>query len=232
MHTLTSGKYLQVLVNNSNMNSHTLHRDLPISTASIQPNGSTVVNISIKASGDNYKPMTFSDQNARSIFALNSIKMTPQVDSIEDETDLLEEGLEFDPSEIPSAQIDYNEQRLNNILDILNPDSWKVTEEVRQKAIAIITLHQKAFYLKGEPLPSTHLIKHKIELSNENVIIHTPPPVYTGKTQGQCGRRGWQFAKVGSMLQDNQPTHISHCPGPKKRQRHMEIVRRLSQAQC
>ena len=81
-----------------------------------------------------------------------------------EEPDQLEEELIFyDPVQI-KEEVEYNQERLKNLLMALKVDTWVLDTKQRKQAEAIIRKHQRAFNILGEPLGCTNLVKHKIDL--------------------------------------------------------------------
>ena len=179
LQTAVSGKYLLVGIYNLNKSSEVLQRELPISTASRCPNNTEFIGLEALQTDKRYTPMDIEDEASRTVFLIHTItEITAQADDGQaspEYNDLLDNALEYDPAEVNTSEVVYDEHRLHKLLSILKPDSWQIPESQREAAIDLVRKHQKAFHMKNEPLPATHLISHKIEVTDRHAIVHTPP---------------------------------------------------------
>ncbi|ROT68547.1 hypothetical protein C7M84_013301, partial [Penaeus vannamei] len=80
----------------------------------------------------------------------------------------------FDPQGSTKRLVEYNEERLQQLLQSLKIDEWQVTRRQREEAVKILRENQQAFNLKGEPLPQTNLIKHRILTEAEKTVFEHP----------------------------------------------------------
>ena len=175
--TAIAGKNFMVYVNNTNASPVTLHRDIQISSAEkLIPEEYEWHHIEINE-GENFKHCHMNDEASRAIMLIYTIgDVTARAhDDTGQEWDQLDRELEFDPSEMSPDPVIYNEERFKKILDIIQPDTWNIPDEYKDQLIAILREKQQALYLKGEALPYTNLIQHKIELTEPAAVAHTPP---------------------------------------------------------
>ena len=177
--TAISGKVLIVGIYNANKAPEILQRGLPISTASRCDPDTHFIGLSALQQDQQYAPMDMNDAPSRSVLMIHTVsEVTAHADdgttSVECR-DELDDALDFDPTEVSSTDPTYDEARLNKLLQIFDIDSWKLPQNKREAAINIIRHHQKAFNISGERLPCTHLLSHRIEVTDEHAIIHTPP---------------------------------------------------------
>ena len=91
------------------------------------------------------------------------------------DTDELQTALEYDPSQMSTEEVVYDSHRASQLLDLLGAPLWKLSKSQRRAAESMIRRRQKAFNLKGEPLPCTHLIEHNIQLKDPNQVVHIRP---------------------------------------------------------
>ena len=165
---------------NHNKSPEVIHRDTQITTAQICTADTEFVGLQILDKDKQYIPMSMQDDAARTLLTIASIsEATARADDgiqmSSGYTDDLDRSLEYDPAEVEPTPVIYDEDRLQRILNIMDIDSWELKDQQKQEAIDLIRTHQRAFHCKSEPLPLTHLLKHKIELTDPNVIVHTPP---------------------------------------------------------
>ena len=175
--TAIAGKNFMIYVNNTNASPITLHRDIPISSAEkLRPEEYMWHHIEI-SDGENFRHCHMEDEASRAIMLIYTISdVTARAhDDTGQEWDQLDKELEFDPSEMSPDPVIYDEKRFQKILEIIQPETWDIPCEYKQQLIAILRDKQQALYIKGEPLPYTHLIQHKIELTEPAAIAHTPP---------------------------------------------------------
>ena len=177
--TAVSGQVLVVGIYNANKAPEILQRGLPLSTASLCSPDTSFVGLSALQQDQHYVPLDMDDSSSRSILMIHTVtEVTAQADDGTTQVeyrDELDDALDFDPTEVGTTPPTYDEDRLQRLLQTFNVDSWKIPQEKREAAINIIRQHQRAFNMKSEPLPSTHLLSHKIEVTDEHAIIHTPP---------------------------------------------------------
>ena len=175
--TAIAGKNFMVYVNNTNETPVILHRDIQISSAEkLIPEEYQWHHIEI-GEGEHYKHCHMEDETSRAIMLIYTISdVTARAhDDTGQDWDQLDRELEFDPSEMSPDPVIYDEARFKKILDIIQPDTWNIPHEHKDQLIAILKEKQQALYLKGEALPYTHLIQHKIELTEPAAVAHTPP---------------------------------------------------------
>ena len=175
--TAIAGKNFMVYVNNTNATPVTLHRDIPISSAEkLISEEYQWHHIEINE-GENYKHCHMEDEVSRTIMLIYTISdVTARAhDDTGQEWDQLDRELEFDPSEMSPDPVIYDEERFQKILEIIQPETWDIPPEYKEQLIAILREKQQALYIKGEALPYTHLIQHKIELTEPAAVAHTPP---------------------------------------------------------
>ena len=120
------------------------------------------------------------------LLALSSITEEAYVTQCESSSDpdQLQDLLDYDPSEIPTTAVVYNESRFQRLLEMLKAKDWKLTTAQRKKAEEVLRRNQRAFNMPSEALPMTPLIKHDIKLLDENKIIFEKPrwtPVHQRK---------------------------------------------------
>ena len=180
LQTAVSGKYLCALIVNHNTSPEIIHRDTQITTAQICTGDTEFVGLDMLDKDKQYIPMSMENKAARTLMMVCSIgEATARADDgiqlSDGYSDDLDKSLDYDPSEVATTPVIYNEDRLQKILDIMDIKSWDITDAERAEAIDLIRIHQRAFHCKSEPLPLTHLLTHKIELTDPNVIVHTPP---------------------------------------------------------
>ena len=180
LQTAVSGKHLCALVVNHNKNPEVIHRDTQITTAQICTRDTEFVGLEMLDKDKQYIPMSMENEAARTIMMICSLsEATARADDgthlSSEYPDDLDRSLDYDPSEVAPTPVVYNEDRLQKILDIMDIETWEITDAERAEAIDLIRTHQRAFHCKSEPLPLTHLVEHKIELTDPNVIVHTPP---------------------------------------------------------
>ena len=177
--TAVSGKFLIVGIYNANKAPEILQRGLPISTASRCDPESQFIGLSALQQDQQYAPMDMNDAPSRSVLMIHTVsEVTAHADdgnSSVECRDELDDALDFDPTEVSTTDPTYDEARLTKLLQIFDMESWQIPQDKREAAIDIIRRHQRAFNIKGERLPSTHLLSHKIEVTDEHAIIHTPP---------------------------------------------------------
>ena len=175
--TALSGTVLMLGVYNANKNPEVLRRGLPIASAFIS-NDDTFVGLQA-LKGKHYEPMDLEDEAARTTLAVHTItEITAQADdgmNSPEDWDALDRALDFDPSEVSSEKVVFDDARAKKLLDIFDIQSWQIPEDQKASAINIITEHQSSFNMKGEPLPQTHLISHEIDVTDKHAVIHTPP---------------------------------------------------------
>ena len=177
--TAVSGRVLIVGIYNANKAPEILQRGLPISTASRCDPEAQFIGLSALQQDQQYAPMDMNDAPSRSVLMIHTVsEVTAQADdgtSSVECRDELDDALDFDPTEVSTTEPTYDEARLTKLLQIFDMESWQIPQDKREAAIDIIRHHQRAFNIKGERLPSTHLLSHKIEVTDEHAIIHTPP---------------------------------------------------------
>ena len=176
LQTAVSGKQLWALVNNCNKTTEIIRRDTPITSAYICQKDTEFVGMNM-LKDDKYVPMNMQDNAARTMAIIATIQdVTAQADDgSSTQLDDLDRSLDFDPADVNSVPVIHNEDRLQKIIEIMKVDSWEISDPERQRAVNLIRKHQKAFHIKGDPLPLTPLLQHKIELIDDNQIVHTPP---------------------------------------------------------
>ena len=179
LQTAISGKFLLLGICNTNNTTEILRRDLPITTADLCPGDTKFIGLDALQSDKEYAPMDLNDEASRTVFLIHTItEITAQADdglTSPEHRDLLDHTLDFDPAEVSTEDVQYNEERLQKLLGIFNIDSWQIPESQRDVAIELIRENQKAFNISGEKLPATHLISHKIEITDRHAVVHTPP---------------------------------------------------------
>ena len=175
--TAIAGKNFMIYVNNTNASPITLHRDIPISSAKkLIPEEYQWHHIEINE-GENFRHCHMEDEASRAIMLIYTIsEVTARAhDDTGQEWDQLDKELEFDPSEMSLDPVIYDEKRFQKILEIIQPETWDIPCKYKEQLIAILRDKQQALYIKGESLPYTHLIQHKIELMDPAAVAHTPP---------------------------------------------------------
>ena len=93
---------------------------------------------------------------------------------MDSEPDTLQNAMEYNPAELSTEPVVYDEHRFRKLLKLLNADTWKLSREQRRKMENILFHNQRAFNLPREPLPKTHLIEHDIELTDDEVVFVKP----------------------------------------------------------
>ena len=161
----------KIQVINYNNDSLNLYKNIPVGTA-------TKFNEENLCQFQNENMNTdITHPDVYTLMALSSITeeayVTPQ--EFASDTEELEEALNYDPSEIPSKEVIYDEVRFQSLLNMLNSKSWKLSKRQRLKAEEVLRKNQKAFNLPGELLPCTPLIKHDIKLHDPEKIIFVKP---------------------------------------------------------
>ena len=160
-----------IYIINYNESEVNLYRDIPFAPAEVLEEEhiglihEKNVNISLE------------DPKVFTMMAISSITETAYVSSEEylSDTDDLQEALKYDPAEISTDPVIYDEDRFQKLLKVLKPENWSMTNSQRRKAEKVLRLNQKSFNLEGEPLPKTHLIKHDIVLKNEEETVFVKP---------------------------------------------------------
>ena len=121
--------------------------------------------------------LSFTRPEVYTLMALSSITeeavITPC--EYESEPDTLEDALRYDPSEIGTKEVIYNEERFQKLLSYIHADDWKLTKDQRKAAYKILYDKQRAFNLPGECLPKTHLIEHDIQLVDSDKTVFVKP---------------------------------------------------------
>ena len=111
------------------------------------------------------------------LMAISSITeeayVTPE--EYESEPDNLQQALEYDPAEIVTENVVYNQERFNRLLGYIDKEHWELTRQQREKAEQILFRNQRAFHLEGEKLPQTHLLEHDIILTDPSQIVNVKP---------------------------------------------------------
>ena len=98
--------------------------------------------------------------------------VTPQ--EMDSEPDTLESAMEYNPAELSTEPVIYDETRFRKLLKLLKADTWKLSREQRRNMEKILFQNQRAFNLPKEPLPKTHLIEHDIELTDNEIVFVKP----------------------------------------------------------
>ena len=83
--------------------------------------------------------------------------------------------MEYDPAEIVTENVVYNQERFNRLLGYIDKEHWELTRQQREKAEQILFRNQRAFHLEGEKLPQTHLLEHDIILTDPSQIVNVKP---------------------------------------------------------
>ena len=117
------------------------------------------------------------DPEVYTLMAISAITEEAFVTPVEysSEPDALEAAFEFDPSEVKNEEVQYNEERFQNLLELLDAKSWKLSSDQRRAIEKVLRNRQKAFHMPQEPLPATHLIEHDIVLKDPNKVIFVKP---------------------------------------------------------
>ena len=175
--TITSG-ILTVSVRNMNAQTAVLCRDIPIAYAYIYSESEEVATI-LDETQTSPKPLKNEDPRAQTILSLASLsELTERAfDGNPDkgDSDMLDDFMEYDLSEVKDEEVVYYESRFSKVLELLNVDKWELTEDQKHKALDLLKRKQSAYYVAGEKLNMTHLLKHDIELVDENAIVHNDP---------------------------------------------------------
>ena len=154
--------------NNEDVN---LYKNVPFSSATAleEENVSIIENCPVKT--DILKPEVYTLMAFASI--TEEAFVSPQ--EYDADPDQLQEVLDYDPSEIPTTDVIYDENRFQRLLQMLNTEDWNLSNSQKRKAEEVIRKNQRAFNLPNEALPCTPLIKHDIKLVDENKIIFVRP---------------------------------------------------------
>ena len=173
--TLFSGSQFYLSIYNNTRETIVVQRDIPIAHAFQHDPDTQCIGLLRRDENDQFINMSLTDQISQTIFVVSSFAdMTPQADDGLND-DALDAHLNYDPTEVTDTTINYDETRFEKLLQLLRPDTWQITEGEKLKALEVIKTNQRSFILPGEPLPQTHLLKHSIELENENDIAFTNP---------------------------------------------------------
>ena len=143
LQTAMSGGQLWALVCNNNKNNEIIHRDTPITTAQICDEDTEFVGLNMLDKKYQYIPMSMQNDAARLVIMISSISdATARADDgiqlATGQPDDLDKSLFFNPSEVYSSQVEYNEYRLQRILQIMDVQMWEITESQRLGAVDLI----------------------------------------------------------------------------------------------
>ena len=123
------------------------------------------------------KEIKLQSQEVYTLMAISSITeeayVTPE--EYESEPDNLQQALEYDPAEIVTDKVQYNQERFSRLLNCIDRDHWELTRQQRDRAEQILFKNQRAFHLEGEKLPQTHLLEHDIILTDPSQIVNVKP---------------------------------------------------------
>ena len=160
-----------VAIMNFNEESLTLYKDIPFTTAK-EIEERDVLAITNMTAG-----VSFQNPEVYTLMAISSITEEAIVsqEEYDSEPDNLEDAFKYDPAEISKEEVIYDEVRFNKLMELLQADKWKLSNNQRRMAEEVLFKKQKAFNLPGEPLPLTPLIEHDIQLVDEHKVAFEKP---------------------------------------------------------
>ena len=202
--TIASG-VLTVSVRNMNAQPALLARDIPIAYGYRYSEPEEVATILTES--DN-KPLRMEDPRAQVILTISSLsELTERAfdGKPDDETDMLDEFMEYDPSEVIDKEVVYDESRFQKVLELLDIDKWELTQDQKDRAIEMLRRKQRAYHLKGEKLPKTHLLEHDIEFYDPETIIQNPPRWTPYKLRAPVEKEVEALLKMGLAFRSTHP---------------------------
>ena len=205
--TAISGKHLMVQVTNTLKSPVMLFRSVPIASAfELTEDSCEFFNLEIWDK-DKYVPMDFRDETSRVVMTMYTLSemTTPRAEDLTQGPDDLDKALEFDPREVNPEPPIYDEQRFQEIMSQIDTSLWEIQSRDKERLKAILRDKQRALYLKGEPLPATHLVEHEIVLKDKDAIAHTRPRWTPIRLRPFVESEVGSYLKLGLAYRTNSP---------------------------
>ena len=166
-----SSNKCKIAIINYNSDSLNLPKGIPFATATKVPEEDL---LQVAVEPDKFyldKPEVYQ------LMALSAITEEAFVTSEEysSEPSTLQDAMDYDPAQISTKEIKYDDKRFKKLLTFLNAKDWKLSRDQHRAAEKMLYDKQRAFNLKSEPLPMTHLLTHDIELKDPSKIIFVKP---------------------------------------------------------
>ena len=148
--TLTSG-LLTTQITNLNGHPVVINRDIPITTAALCDSDMQIK--TVKWLDDNMEP-TNHPEIENIILMLDSFNEVTEracvgIQPESEDPDLLDQKLDYDPTEIKDQKVIYDEDRVQKLLELLRIDEWELNDTQKQQAIDVIRRKQQSLDISG-----------------------------------------------------------------------------------
>ena len=140
LHGISSKKGMVTVINYTSEDVQ-LYKDIPFASAS------RIEQDDISFIQNQEMALDFKNPDVYSLMALSAITEEAFVSESEyaSDPDHFQDALNYEPQNISTEEVVYNEQRFQILLELLKPETWLIFNEQRKAAIDVLKKNQRAF---------------------------------------------------------------------------------------